>query len=414
MSPESAASLSPTVAQIWRRARGLLFAAAVLAVSGVAIAAIRSGPEYGLLDPRSPDKHGSKAVAELLRKRGIPTDVVTTSAEAERAADSKTTLLVTDPDALSRRQTSELRTAIQRGGRTVLVAPGPTATRALTPGARAATPTPVELTPPDCDFPPALRAGDAEVGGVRYRVTSDQADTCYLHRSLPSLVRLPADDKGGSDRTGANAGDTVLVGAPDPLYNQRLAHRGNASLMLQLLGSRPHLVWYVPSSSGSAADSDDERGLLELLPGGWSWAAIQLFIAAVLAAFWRSRRLGPLVQEQLPVSVRASEATEGRARLYQRADARDSAAEALRSATRRHIANLLGLSAAEAHSPLVLTSAIASRSPGDSADLNYLLFGAAPVNDAELVRLADELDALERLLSPVAPTTSRPTDKERT
>ncbi|MFC4497729.1 DUF4350 domain-containing protein [Streptomyces ovatisporus] len=427
MSTGSGTSLSPTAIQLWRRARGLLLAAAVLAVAGVAIAAIRSGPEYGLLDPRSTDDHGSRAAAELLRERGIEIEMVSTSTEAKKAVGPHTTLLVSDPDALSRRQSSDLRTAPRSGGRTVLVAPGPAATRALTRGVRASAPTSVELTPPDCDFPPAERAGDAELGGVRYTVTTDQADTCYLHRSLPSLVRLPADSDNGS-RAGADGGDTVLLGAPDPLYNQRLAHRGNASLMLQLLGSRPHLVWYVPSPAGSSTDGDGERGLLELLPDGWSWALLQLSFAAVLAALWRARRLGPLVSEQLPVSVRASETTEGRARLYRRADARDSASEALRSATRARLAGLLGLSAAEAHSPQALTTAVAASSsadsapgpgtttqpPSDATQLYNLLFGSAPPNDADLVRLADELDALERRLSHSTSTTSRPTDKERT
>lgn len=424
MSATSPTSLSPTARQMWTRFRGLLLAAAILAVAGVVIAALRSGEEYGLLDPRSTDDHGSKAVAELLKERGVKIKIATTSREADAAADRGATLLVSDPDALTRRQLSDLRPALQRGGRAVLIAPGPSATAALTARVRAAPPAPVQPTPPDCDFPTAARAGDAELGGVRYAVSAEDADVCYVHQSLPTLLRLPDDPDGRI----APHGDMVLIGAPDPLYNERLDEYGNASLVLQLLGSRPHLVWYLPSPAESSTAENGERGFLDLLPEGWSWATLQLTIAAVLAALWRVRRLGPLVPEQLPVSVRASETTEGRARLYRSADARDRAAEALRTATRARLAPLVGVSPGDADSPDALTHALAtsSHSPAPveadttdsprtgSARLHSLLFGPAPTSDEELVRLCDELDHLERHFSAPAPASHLPTDKERT
>ncbi|HEV7625947.1 MAG TPA: DUF4350 domain-containing protein, partial [Streptomyces sp.] len=251
MSTTSATSLSPAARQIWARARGLLLAAAVIALSGVIIAAMRSGDEYGLLDPRSTDDHGSKATAELLKDRGVDIEIATTSGKAKEAAGPGTTLLVSNPDTLTRRQQSDLRVALRHGGRTVLIAPGPAPTKALAPEVRAAAPAAVQPTPPDCDFPAAGRAGDADLGGMRYSVTADNADSCYLHQGLPSLVRLPDKADDGGSHPGADA-DTVLLGAPDPLYNQRLGKHGNASLMLQLLGSRPHLVWYLPSHADTS------------------------------------------------------------------------------------------------------------------------------------------------------------------
>ncbi|OEU87148.1 hypothetical protein DB35_26925 [Streptomyces abyssalis] len=436
MSDASGTSLSPTARQLWARARGLLLAAVILAVAGVIIAALRSGNEYGLLDPRSTADHGSKATAQLLRERGVDTKIVTTAAGARKAAGPGTTLLVSDPDALSRSQKADLRGALERGGRTVLIAPGPAPTKTLVRGVRAAAPATTQPTPPDCGFPTAERAGDAELGGVRYAVSNDQADACYLHQGLPSLLRIPDEPTEKGDRPGPG-GDTVLLGSPAPLYNQRLDRHGNASLMIQLLGSRPHLVWYLPSSADASAPKGGERSFLDLLPEGWTWATVQLSIAAVLAALWRMRRLGPLVPEQLPVAVRASETTEGRARLYRRANARDRAADALRSATRARLASLAGVSAAEADSPQTLVPALARSAesgthprphtgadagpapgtrpdPGGSANLHSLLFGPAPATDAELIQLADELDHLERRLTDGASFTRRPTDKERT
>ncbi len=203
-------------------------------------------------------------------------------------------------------------------------------------------------------------------------------------------MRLP-------DTTGD--GDTVVIGAPDILYNDTLDEQGNASLALQLLGSRPHLVWYLPSlSDTTAATPDDEKGFFDLLPSGWLWGTLQLFIAAALAALWRARRLGPLVPEKLPVAIRASETVEGRARLYRKANARDRAAAALRSTTRTRLAPLTGVPVTQAHAPEALLPALSAHlhGHGDGQALHSLLFGPPPRDDAALISLADQLDALER------------------
>ncbi|MFF3339082.1 DUF4350 domain-containing protein [Streptomyces flavidovirens] len=384
--PTRSTSASPTARQVWTRSRGLLLGLVIILVAGIAIAAVRSGDQHGRLDPRSADPYGSRAVAELLKDRGVSTRVVTTLDEATEAVTPGTTLLVTDPDLLTDRQQRQLRTTMsESASRTVLLAPGAPSARTLAPGVRVEKPTPVSPRSPQCSLPAALRAGDADTGGLRY-TTEAAADACYLSDGLATLLRVP-------DTTG---GDTVLLGAPDILYNDRLDKQGNASLALQLLGSRPHLVWYLPSLGDASATDGGESSFYDLVPPGWLWATLQLALAAVLAAIWRARRLGPLVTEQLPVAVRASETTEGRARLYRRADARDRAAAALRSATRTRLAPLLGVPASRAHASDALIPAVSSHLPTTSRDLPALLFGTAPSDDAGLIRLADELDALER------------------
>ncbi|MFD7445281.1 DUF4350 domain-containing protein [Streptomyces sp. NPDC059909] len=389
-----ATSTALTSRQIWTRTRGVLLALLVLVAAGIAIAAVRSGEEHGRLDPRSADAQGSRAVAELLKAEGVDTRVVTTLDEATAATGTDTTLLVVTPDLLTGSQQEALRTAmVPSGGRTVLVAPGPPSVDILAPGVRPESRTSVSARAPQCTFPAAQRAGKADTGGERY-ATDDLLDTdaCYLSGGLPTLLRV--SDPGD--------GDTVLLGSPDILTNERVDKQGNASLALQLLGSRPHLVWYLPSLSDESAMSDGsddeggESGIGDLIPSGWLWGTLQLFFAAVLAAVWRARRLGPLVTERLPVAIRASEATEGRARLYRKANARDRAASALRSATRARLAPLLGVAPADAHSPHALLPAVSARLLDGDRDIRALLFGPAPADDAALIRLADQLDALER------------------
>ncbi|MGC0376912.1 DUF4350 domain-containing protein [Streptomyces sp. SAI-229] len=383
-------SASPTARQVWTRARGIALALVLLIAAAVAIAVVRSDARHGELDPRSADPYGSRAVAELLADRGVDTRVVTTLDEATAAAGPDTTLLVAVPDLLTGPQQSRLRSATTgSGGRTVLVAAGSASVERLVPGVTADPATSFGSTlSPDCDLPAARRAGTADLGGIRYTTVHLTADECYPSERLATLLRIPAP---------SGDGDTVLLGAPDILLNDRLDEHGNASLALQLLGSRPHLVWYLPSlADASAASEEGERGFFDLLPSGWLWGTLQLFIAAALAALWRARRLGPLVPEKLPVAIRASETVEGRARLYRKANARDRAATALRSTTRTRLAPLVGIPVSQAHAPEALLPALSAHLQGDGQALHTLLFGPPPGDDAALIQLADHLDTLER------------------
>ncbi|MFE9772820.1 DUF4350 domain-containing protein [Streptomyces sp. NPDC005931] len=382
-------SASPTARQAWTRARGVALAVLLLLVAAVVIAVVRSDARHGELDPRSADPYGSRAVAELLADRGVDTRVVTTLEEVAAAVGPDTTLLVSSPDRLTPRQQSGLHSAfVDSGGRTVLVASGSASVERLAPGVTAAPATSLDSTlSPGCELPAARRAGTADTGGLRYTTTHVDADECYPSERLATLVRFPAP---------TGSGDTVVLGAPDILFNDRLDEHGNASLALQLLGSRPHLVWYLPSLADTSAAEEGERGLFDLLPSGWLWGTLQLFVAAGVAALWRARRLGPLVPEGLPVAIRASETVEGRARLYRRANARDRAAAALRSATRTRLAPLVGVPVTQAHAPEALLPALSAHLHGGRRSLHALLFGPPPGDDAGLITLADRLDALER------------------
>ncbi|MEU5122287.1 DUF4350 domain-containing protein [Streptomyces asoensis] len=383
-------STSPTARALWTRTRGITLALVLLLAGAVTLAVLQSDARHGALDPRSADPYGSRALAELLADRGVSTRVVTTLAEARAAAGPGTTLLVATPDLLTERQQRDLHTSITgSGGRTLLVAPTAWSVETLAPGVTAdPANSRASALSPDCALPAARRAGTAETGGIRYTTRHLDADSCYPSARLATLLRIP-------DTTGD--GDTVVLGAPDILYNDRLDEQGNASLALQLLGSRSHLVWYLPSLSDTAAtDPADEKSFLDLLPSGWLWGTLQLFVAAALAALWRARRFGPLVPEKLPVAIRASETAEGRARLYRKADARDRAADALRSTTRTRLAPLLGIPVTRAHTPESLLPALSDHLHGDGQSLHALLFGPPPADDTALIALADHLDALER------------------
>ncbi|WP_329564619.1 DUF4350 domain-containing protein [Kitasatospora sp. NBC_01266] len=397
--PAPVGSLTPTLRQLWYRTRWFLAAAAVLLIVGLLIAGLGDSTAYPSLDPRSAAPDGAKATAQLLRAQGITVDT-TADADQLSAPAGADTVVLPLPDLLTDDQLRAVAAAGHR--RLVLISPDSTALDLLAPGVHTADTADLPLTitsasaAPQCDLPEAQRAGSAELGGRLYRVDSDSTATgaevtgCYPREGYPALARTST----GQDT------EVIVVGSGRFLTNQRLAHDGNAALALGLLGSQPRLTWYLPDYQAlPASDGTPQKSFTDLIPDGWRWAALQLAVATVLAALWRARRLGPVVSEQLPVVVRAAETTEGRARLYHRAKARDRAADALRHAARHRLAPVLGVPLGTGEPDgTALLAALGDRLAGnrEPGELRGLLYGPPPTDDAALLRLADDLDALER------------------
>ncbi len=182
----------------------------------------------------------------------------------------------------------------------------------------------------------------------------------------------------------------VVVGLRAAFSNDRVAEGGNAALALGLLGEKPNLVWLLPS----IAEADAAPGIAELTPEWIGPVMLLAILTTIAAAFWRGRRLGPLVVENLPVVVRASETMEGRARLYETSSARLRALDALRIGTIDRLGALCGLPRSATADDVIRAVSAATRR--GLAEVAALLREAEPSNDAELVRLSDELLSLER------------------
>lgn len=94
------------------------------------------------------------------------------------------------------------------------------------------------------------------------------------------------------------------------------------------------------------------------------------------------------------MSVRPEELVRGRARLLQSAHAREAAATSLRTAAARRLAGRLGLRGE--HTLDALIAALGPHTDRSPEQLRSLL-GPAPVpTDQQLVRLARDLDHLEK------------------
>jgi hypothetical protein len=388
-------AVSPTAADLWRQWRVPLALVALILLGGTVIALLQlTTVNTGYLDPAGTDASGTHALAAILSDWGdtvvraiTPAAAEAAAAEAATAGPGGVTLVITSPGLLT---TPQLASLARAPADRVLVQPDRAALTALAPQVGLAGTAPVQGLPPGCGLAAAQLAGNADMGGLRLDLRAGSRPTpvgpalCYPTGGSASLVRYTA------------LGRVITVlGTGNALTNGSLARLGNAALALNLLGARSRVVWLVPGP-GLPGGGLTRRPttLLGLIPLPAYLVTIQLGLAVVLAALWRARRLGPLVPEPLPVVIRASETTEGHAGLYRSRRARGRAAAALRAAMLARTLPVLGL-AADAP-PGGLISAVAARSGSAAAAIEAMLFGPEPGDDAALVRLADDLDALER------------------
>jgi hypothetical protein len=369
-------AVSPDARRIWRGVR-LPLAILALIFAAVLVAVLARGDQtFGALEPESYEPSGSRALAQLLKKQGVDVQIVRTFGDA-RGVATGATLLVTSPELVKPERLAELR---RQAKDVVLVAPR--TLDVLVPGALTAGDENVEARQPDCTVSAVVAAGDVRLGGIAYDSALPGARSCYQG----TLLQVP--QQGG--------GTVTLLGAPDPLTNEYVGENGDAALSMRLLGKNPRLVWYLPSTADPALDTV-KLSFYDLIPDGWRFGVIQLAIAAVVIALWRTRRLGPVVTEPLPVMVRAAETTEGRARLYRKAGSADHAGDILREATRARLRPLLGLPVDAG--PAAVVEAVARRSGWDENRVGALLYGPLPDGDPALVLMASELDELEHAVA---------------
>jgi hypothetical protein len=382
---------APAAPAGWRRWRGPAAAAILVLLGGVVVALLQVGPQVtGVLDPRDPGPAGARALVALLTERGQTVlRAGSVPAAAAQAQGGGTTLVVTSPGLLSG---GELTALARLHTSLLLVAPTRAALAALAPGVTLAGPAPVRSVPPRCGLPGARQAGAAEMGGLALRPAAPGAWRCYpaplaagrgaAPPRFPSLVRY-----------GTGGRLITVLGSGSALANQNLGSDGNAALAMNLLAATPRIVWLVPGPPPVLATPAHGRSLGSLIPATAYYVAIQLGIVVLLTAAWRMRRLGPLVAEPLPVAVRACETVQGHGRLYRSRRARDRAAAALRGAALSRIGVRLGLPPGTP--PQVISQELASRTGRGADEVEAVLFGAVPPDDAALVRLAAGLDALE-------------------
>ncbi|MCX4386547.1 DUF4350 domain-containing protein [Micromonospora peucetia] len=411
--------------------------------------------DRGFLSPVATGDDGGSRLADALRERGVTVQRETDTLRALLAARSPAATLFVPAPALLHPDTVGALDSLPSATRLVLVDPPRRVLAAVgLPMEPAGRRWAAQAVGPDarglpCPLPELRQLGRVAVGLQRYAVApggSAPVRFCFAD-GLALLPRFPES--------------TVLVGASDPFRNDRIDEWDNRAFATALLGGSGRLVWldldgpeppptfgngssgspsWSPTPGGSTGNGGPGTGTGDGNPGrpggnaddgspggesdgedagdsqaggsdppnplwsafpSWLWALLaQLAVAALLAALWRARRLGPPTPEPLPVTVRSAETVLGRARLYQRAGARDSVARTLRTAALDRLTPRLHLPPTAP--PTDVATAVAARTGDDPGWTDEVLHGAEPETDQDLLDLARALDRLTRTVAPPA------------
>jgi hypothetical protein len=372
---------------------------AIILVGGVVIGMLRAGPaSAGQLDPRDVGPAGAHALAALLAGQGKHVSRVDTVAAAlAQSRAPHTAVVIADPGQVAPSSLPQLSAA---PADLLIIAPSRNALAGLMPGVTLAAVAAVASYPPRCSWPGARLAGAADMGGLLLRSPARGAWRCYpvgsaaatrLAGTKGGRGALPRADYASLVRYRRGGHVITVLGTGVPLTNHDLGRGGNAALALNLLAGDSRIVWLMPGpAAGTGARSGSVYGLV---PRPVYLVIAEIAVALVLAALWRMRRFGPLVFEPLPVVVRASETAEGHGRLYRSRRARDRAATALRAAAVARITTWTGLP--QTASPEAICRDLARRTGRGEGQIHAMLFGPVPGDDAALVKLATNLDALE-------------------
>lgn len=374
------------VRRLWRSVRVPVVLFAALLLVGVLLSLGGEQFPSGRLEPGNPEPSGARAFSRLLDEDAdvtVARDSASAAQAVERTGEDTVLLVFLDHRMLP----EELDALSELGTDTVLVQPSLRSLEAFAPGTdvtgRADDEDSLE---PECALPAAAAAGSAEVAGELYSADDGVvAQTCYPSGDGSALIRVDSP----------HGGTTTVVGTGTFLTNRDLDADGNAALALNLT-SAEHVVWLRPDAPQEAGGSD----IQDLLPVGLLWSAVPLALTLLLLALWRGRRLGALVHESLPVVVRASETTEGRAGLYRSRSARDRVAAALRTGFLERSVPKLGLNTDSGSQAVVAT--LAARTGDDPHHLEQLLYPGPNdpyvADDDAMLGLSEALDELTRKL----------------
>jgi hypothetical protein len=382
--PESADVITSSLAQLVRRRVGLVVVIAIVVLTAIVLLLLRSSADASAdpLAATNPAPVGARALVQVLEQRGVHV-IATDSLSQTRAAitdSADTTVMLYDPSGFL---TSEQhRALLEKGTDIVAVQPELLAVGDLIPSA-ALTGSLSGTFHADCSVQAVQKAGTVTASGVGHRVTGDGS---------PVTACLTSSSGSGLVQTASDGRTITVLGLGSALQNGTVATRGDAALALNLLGAHRTLIWYV-SSYADLQSVGATATIAELTPVWVTPLLALLALAGLAGLFWRGRRFGPVVIENLPVVVRASETMEGRARLYARANARLRALDALRIGTVDRLARSAGLPRAASVDQVI--DAIAALLGRDRSDIALTLLDRVPSNDAELVQLSDQLLALE-------------------
>ena len=379
MKATQVAVVTPTARERFAAARPMIIIVVFSLLFAIAASILpKAGYNNAPVGIRNKEGDGARALAQVLGDHGISVREV--NAQQAASVDENTTLVVIFPSRMTERmaQAIETRTNVVYVGLEEEYGSHAPYLQGLR-SERDYSSSKTWLTP-GCTSDIAGRTQHLEASDY---VLSGPASGWHLCFSDDGLTYAYAE-RSDSGRFRALIPDSLR------LRNRAIAEGGNAALAINTIGRTPKVAWYSPTRSDTptGTSQDGMPASPYLMP-----AFLMVIAACLLAGLARGRRLGPLTSERLPIEVPASETLIGKARLMRSQRAYEHAAQALRSSTASRIATALGV--AHTADREALTHAMEQRGL-PSSRCSALLWGPPPTSEKALIRLANDLDALEK------------------
>ncbi|UDY37141.1 DUF4350 domain-containing protein [Dermatobacter hominis] len=390
--------------------RGVWIGGLLIVAGLVAVLVLTSRQSAGTpFDASSSAPDGYRALAILLRERGAEVRTTTAARAAEDPPSAGQVLVVPAPELLTAPERRAFREAAEAGA--VVATGGPLVEDdAFEDGfgdlffpydARTLADTPAVPTGQgDCDVDRLVGLGPIDTAfsdPASVRSAGAEARRCYGDLTGAYVVE---------ERVGE--GSITTLGSAYLWANARLQPAkeeggeplDNAVVALRLLGPTADgattgtSITFVDAVPTAGVSPDGTQNPIDLLPTGVKLALVQLLAAFVIYAWWRARRLGPVVVERMPVEIAGSELVVAVGDLLRRKGTPQRAADVLRADARRELSARLGVPPGAP--PGALVQVVAQRSGRDADALSAALLDG-PVDSAEaLVRLADSLSDIRQ------------------
>jgi hypothetical protein len=368
---------TPAAPSRLRRVAPWLWVAAILVALGVVSSSSGQG---SALDPNGTGPTGAKAFVLLLRQYGAQVTI------DQGVPGPGVGAAIVLSDQLDQARRAALGAWVRAGG--FLVVADPTSQLQVGAATQVGNGLTVHDLQPsgDCALPGLANIQQLSVGpSLLLRVPRGEAATaCYGYDTSSGdhaffLVAVHA-----------GSGAVVGLGGAGLWTNARLDQLDNAVLAVDLLA---------PAGGGHvdvlvSAPGSGRQGVFDLLSPRLKWALLELVVAFAVLVAWRGRRFGRPITESGPVQLAGSEIVSATGELMARSGNRDAAARQLRDAATARLGTALGLGPRARAD--VVADALAARSGIPAARTRALLDPVPLADDADLVRLAGALAALDR------------------
>ena len=326
---------------------------------------------------------GLAAYADLLRTEGHPV-VRTRGAVESTDFDPATTVVVLDPDTLSRDDAGVLLTFVVNGGRLVTGGQTPRYFTALR------------------DNPPQWAAGGAQHWNTVapalapiQRVESVGNGAFVASGTSTPIVGDRAEALVTEERVGRGTID--FVADASVLQNRLLGTADNAALGLALAGEPGRTIVFPEAVHGYGAASG-----LRAIPTDWKWALAGLTLAGLVLMWARGRRLGPPEDTSRPLPPPRAAYVDAVGSTLMRTNRPDDALRAVADRVRAEVESRASAGTLDPEdSPRRLDGAeFARRARAMGLTDDEIIALQAPISEASVL-------AVGRALSRVAPVTGR-------